>query len=543
MTSALSNATSGQTVQVSSGTYNENSLNISSGVTLDLNYNGTVTINFSSNSILEVYGNLEADDDVFQGQSGGYDYWRGIYVYNDCDINSCTIKNAEMGIKTINCSNPEISYNEIETCEIGVMCLNGGNYPNIYYNELTDIEDIGIDLISTPTDVTYNFIESGLHGVLVSSVTTNGDFSDNHINEAGTYGLLLTNGTIIDVSDCDLEGCDNACVFANYNVASDITPGNHILRSGSWSIYNANSSYTIDATDNMWNNMLNYGPVNTGAKLAKVMTDNPDSKTLYDQGVQYFENEQYDQALLSFKSLIIDYSDSRLAKKSFSYIMKIQEGKTESKEQNVTYFEDIKQAYISKDINNEMADYVDLHILYWLERSRQFDETEKKYDEMLAKLASDSWQNELKLRKSIFYIYEKKEPDKAIPLLKEVAEGDNFFTTLAENELKYLIGQPPLSESITSTFTTKLSDNYPNPFNPETQISYSIQLSGNVKLLIYNLLGQKVRTLVDAYQSPGSHTITWNGCDDFGSKVAAGIYLCYLRVGDFTATKKMVMMK
>jgi len=510
---------------------------------MDLNYNGNVTINFSSNSVLEVCGNLEADDDVFQGQSGGYDYWRGIYVYNDCDINSCSIKNAECGVKTINCGSPDITYNDFETCEIGILCTNGGSYPYIYHNDLTDIDDIGIDIISTATIITANYIESGLHGVIVSSVTSTGDFSNVHIDLAGSYGLLLNNGTDIEVSDCALEGGDNACVFANSDVTSDITPDNHIIRGGSWSIYNNNSSYSIDARDNSWTNMLNYGPVNTGAKLAKVMTDKPDAKTLYDQGVQYFENQQYDQALTTFKSLIIDYSDSKFSKKSFSYIMKIQEGKTESKEQNVTYFEDIKQAYISKDIKNEMADYVDLHILYWLERNRQFDETEKKYDEMLAKLASDSWQNELKLRKSIFYIYEKKEPDKAIPLLKEVTEGDNFFTTLAENELKYLIGQPPKSESITSALTTKLFGNYPNPFNPETQISYSIQLSGNVKLVIYNLLGQKVRTLVDAYQYSGSHTITWNGCDDVGSKVAAGLYLCHLHVGGFTATNKMVMMK
>ena len=91
--------------------------------------------------------------------------------------------------------------------------------------------------------------------------------------------------------------------------------------------------------------------------------------------------------------------------------------------------------------------------------------------------------------------------------------------------------------------TTALHPNYPNPFNPETTISYSLERSGNVKIEVYNVKGQLVRTLINEAQNAGKHSAVWNGKDDHNRSVASGIYYYKLTAGSFTSTKKMVLMK
>ena len=70
-----------------------------------------------------------------------------------------------------------------------------------------------------------------------------------------------------------------------------------------------------------------------------------------------------------------------------------------------------------------------------------------------------------------------------------------------------------------------LYQNYPNPFNPTTTIEYSLAQSGHVRVSIYNLFSQRIRTLVDEEQSAGVHTSTWNATDESGNRVSSGIYL------------------
>ena len=88
-----------------------------------------------------------------------------------------------------------------------------------------------------------------------------------------------------------------------------------------------------------------------------------------------------------------------------------------------------------------------------------------------------------------------------------------------------------------------MTQNWPNPFNPETQIRYSLPEDAFVELIVYDLLGQTVRTLVFDYQQPGSYTLTWDGRDRSGYAAAAGIYLYSLRVGEVIQTRKMALIR
>jgi hypothetical protein len=88
-----------------------------------------------------------------------------------------------------------------------------------------------------------------------------------------------------------------------------------------------------------------------------------------------------------------------------------------------------------------------------------------------------------------------------------------------------------------------LAQNYPNPFNPTTDIAFSLDKSAEVNLSIYNMLGQKVRTLVNGTRPSGMHVLQWDGRDENGRNLATGIYLYTLTSGSTSITKKMALMK
>ena len=85
--------------------------------------------------------------------------------------------------------------------------------------------------------------------------------------------------------------------------------------------------------------------------------------------------------------------------------------------------------------------------------------------------------------------------------------------------------------------------NYPNPFNELTVISYTLKVSGRVSLEIYDMQGQEVRTLVNENQPAGEHSVVWDGLTDRGEPVDSGIYFYRIQSGDFTETKKCILLK
>jgi len=88
-----------------------------------------------------------------------------------------------------------------------------------------------------------------------------------------------------------------------------------------------------------------------------------------------------------------------------------------------------------------------------------------------------------------------------------------------------------------------LDQNYPNPFNPTTKLSFALPTNAHVQLTVYNVLGQAVRTLVDEDMAAGTHEVTWNGRNSEGTQVSSGIYFYRINAGNFSATKKMMMLK
>ena len=88
-----------------------------------------------------------------------------------------------------------------------------------------------------------------------------------------------------------------------------------------------------------------------------------------------------------------------------------------------------------------------------------------------------------------------------------------------------------------------LHNNYPNPFNPVTNISFDIPEVAEVTLEIYNVMGQKVRTLAQGQHEPGRYKIQWNATNDYGQALSSGMYIYRIQAGDFVSVKKLVLMK
>jgi len=115
-------------------------------------------------------------------------------------------------------------------------------------------------------------------------------------------------------------------------------------------------------------------------------------------------------------------------------------------------------------------------------------------------------------------------------------------------ELKLLIGDSEWAQKQGDGIPLRptefdLAQNYPNPFNPETTIRYRLTQQESVTLDVFNLLGQKVRTLVNETVDAGAHSVRWDGRDANGYPTASGVYLYRLQAGEFTATRKMMLIR
>jgi len=124
-------------------------------------------------------------------------------------------------------------------------------------------------------------------------------------------------------------------------------------------------------------------------------------------------------------------------------------------------------------------------------------------------------------------------------------ESDDAFIFLVDDVViqginGYVVAN---DDQVIPSLETALLGSYPNPFRNETNISFNLKADNKVALEIYNLKGQKVRTLVNGKTKSGTHNITWKGDDDKGNPVASGVYYFKMNSGKYTSSKKMILLK
>lgn len=129
-------------------------------------------------------------------------------------------------------------------------------------------------------------------------------------------------------------------------------------------------------------------------------------------------------------------------------------------------------------------------------------------------------------------------------------EGDIFYfytnKVLTSDDVFEFTSPPPLAIGLDQAQIAgqyQLDQNYPNPFNPVTTIRYHLPVESKVKIVVYDLTGREVATLINDLQSGGFHTIHWNGTDATGNQVATGMYFYRLITADKSITRKMILLK
>jgi hypothetical protein len=121
-------------------------------------------------------------------------------------------------------------------------------------------------------------------------------------------------------------------------------------------------------------------------------------------------------------------------------------------------------------------------------------------------------------------------------------DGSNYWELLtptpgSSNQALELMSMPSIPERFA------LHQNFPNPFNPTTKINYALPRDAHVRLVIYDLRGRLVTTLVDEYQTAGYKNSEWNATIDNGLKASAGLYIYSLQVENFRGSRKFVLLK
>lgn len=104
-------------------------------------------------------------------------------------------------------------------------------------------------------------------------------------------------------------------------------------------------------------------------------------------------------------------------------------------------------------------------------------------------------------------------------------------------------GTTGISTEVPAPQTFELENNYPNPFNPSTKITFKIARSTEVSLDIYSVLGKHIKNLTSKFYNSGTYDLTWNGTDDSGNQVPSGVYIYRLTSAYFSASKKMILLK
>lgn len=148
--------------------------------------------------------------------------------------------------------------------------------------------------------------------------------------------------------------------------------------------------------------------------------------------------------------------------------------------------------------------------------------------------------------------YENPENDSRVVYFAFGLEGiagprEDTAAILLYNTIKWLSGFTTavdlLAENVTMPAAYRLQPNYPNPFNPETRLSFELPKNTRVSLKIFNSLGQEIRTLIAAWQPAGVHQVVWDGRNDLNQPVSSGIYFFQLQTPEFSQTQKMLLMR
>ena len=141
------------------------------------------------------------------------------------------------------------------------------------------------------------------------------------------------------------------------------------------------------------------------------------------------------------------------------------------------------------------------------------------------------------IEETIFFDYE-------VPVGEHIYSVHAVYSSWISNSTSVIVKVDPVSEvDKVDLLRTEIIGNFPNPFNPETTILFSLEKTGIVIFEVFNIRGQKVKTLINESINAGHHQVIWNGTDDFGRNVSSGTYFYRINAGSESLTRRMLLLK
>ena len=580
------------TVENYGGTFNSD-VTIATGEVFDLEPG--VTLKFDPNVSLIVEGTLIAqgnsnDHITFTSsqttpQKGDWDWIKFDNSSGTSILEYCDIEYAKFGIWGVSNSHVSMDNVTVTNCQnYGLYLLNNSTNTSVENSNFTHNNTYGIFLYNSDPDIVYATCTNNSDGLccynnsnpaIGFSVFSNNNYDGIYCYNTG-YVWMYYNATYFPNRGWNTIQSNNSRGVSAYSSSypflgfSSICPGNNTIKNNSsYEVYNGNSSGYIYARYNWWESstpdlytsqtVLIDDPLNQSSALltglSKPMIDNhvinSTSKSIPEEynrlATAFLMEGNYEKARGLFQYVFENYPDSEEAKYALVHITACFDQLNE-RSNVVPFLEGVSESYSKLELSG-----------FALALSVPYLESAGKYSQAVERcLQVREFSKDEEVNKNMLFIlaniyfYGLQDADKAKLYFEEYIKSypKDPMTKTAQDMLEIMDhgfipkrDHPENAQANDSPTTFALSQNYPNPFNPETEISFQLPEDVHVTLSIFNLLGQKVRTIIDKQMATGYHTIQWDGRNDFGNSVASGVYLYVIQAGKFYDVKKMVLMR
>lgn len=461
-----------------------------------------------------------------------------------------------------------------------IISINDCNFTNL-------TEDSGIEVTGYPNiNISNNFIENCLSGIKIweSGSGAINTISNNIITNNSQYGLFIYHSNI-DILDHNVINNNGDGIFitrdSNFTLIGNVAHPLQVISDNNEyevrfsydsrpsqfyhnKIYDDNHEYSyvkcerifeepdpIDISDNNWGSTFNpvtdLSPTDMYIYLPIWYPGNPGdpekglAEELYVSAKQNEDSSNYPEAEQEYKQIISLYPDSEYAVISAKELLDLKVKFDQD-------FLDLKQYYETEpnmQFNVEMSNLAEFLITCCNVKLEEFQPAITWFEDII--------QNPPSPVDSVFAVI-----DAGYTYLAMENSRSSFSGKISElkpksrkqyenkrNELiDMLFGDPDPENEIPSTYKLAMFPNYPNPFNPETTISFSIPDDSKVGITVYNIKGQKVKTLINDELEKGLHDVVWSSKDNRGKTVASGIYFYKFEVnGKTKGLKKMLLLK
>jgi len=282
---------------------------------------------------------------------------------------------------------------------------------------------------------------------------------------------------------------------------------------------------------------------------------NEDARHHYNLGYELELKGNYDAALERYKYVITNHTQSLEAEMSLIRILNCYH-KTNRSEVALSYMETLVTEKADFRVGGKALGHLTRQLVQDGEykkaltncqsQAQKFADSDISKDALFTKwqIYFDGLKEEANAR-SAMNEFEASFPNDYLLAHIKIAMGEwnaEMAEKFLENLPKRSDEQPEQAVPVEIPDKFTLSGNYPNPFNPETRIKFGLPEESRVTIDIFNVLGQQVKRLLESEKAAGYHSVRWDGTDQFGKKVGAGVYLYRMQAGDFIKTQKMMLL-